>query len=217
MNIRECENLKEICFGRGVGMRRLNISSCINLRRLTNFATPNLEDINITECSNLEDFQLGKAPLMKSIDLSLFPLLSYVQCLWCPNLETIKLAESGYRDLHAFYITDTAIKSVDLSKCPKIGKAAFCACPNLEFVDLSGCSALRSTAVYYAPTSSGSPKAEVRLPLVHSPGVLFGLEEYSFGKDEASWCKKVFVANERIKEKVIKTGYPENRIEIYQP
>ena len=220
VNIRECENLKEIhisCDRSNISMRRLNISSCVNFKNLVIYNATNLEILSITECSNFEGIQLEKVPLIKSVDLSSFPLLQTIRFLWCPNLETIKMAESGHRDLHTFGLVDVGVKSVDLSKCPKIGTAAFCACPNLEFVDLSGCSALRSTAVYYAPTSSGSPKAEVRLPLVHSPGVLFALEEYSFGKDEASWCKKVFVANERIKQKVIKTGYPENRIEIYQP
>jgi len=221
LNIRECEKLEEVRFSSDetyASMRRLNISSCINLRRLGIYNAPNFEDINITECSNLEDFDLQRVPLIKSVDLSSFPLLQTINFLWCPNLETIKMAESGYRDLWGFDIIDTAIRSVDLSKCPKIHGAVAIDCPNLELFDLSGCSALRKFWTYVpGKCESGCPKAEFRLPLVHSPGVLFGLREYAFGKDEASWCKKVFVANERIKEKVIKTGYPENRIEIYQP
>ena len=220
MNIRECENLKEIRFSeKDVAlMRRLNISSCMNLRSLYIHRAPNFEDINITECSDLEDFDSQRVPLIKIVDLSSLPLLDYIWCLWCPNFETIKMAESGYRDLHQFAIIDTAIRSVDLSKCPKIDGAVAIDCPNLELFDLSGCSALRKFWTYVTGEyESGYPKAEIRLPLQHSSGVLFGLREYAFGKDEASWCKKVFVANERIKQKVIKTGYPENRIEIYQP
>ena len=220
MNIRECENLKEIRFSeKDVAlMRRLNISSCMNLKDLVIYGATNLESLSITECGNFEGIQLEKVPLIKSVDLSSFPLLTDVTFLWCPNFETIKMAESGYRDLHQFAIIDTAIRSVDLSKCPKIDGAVAIDCPNLELFDLSGCSKLRKFWTYVTGEyESGCPKAEIRLPLQHSSGVLFGLREYAFGKDEASWCKKVFVANERIKQKVIKTGYPENRIEIYQP
>ena len=221
VNIRECENLKEIhisCDRSNISMRRLNISSCINLKELVIYNAPNLEILSITEYSNLEGIQLEKVPSIKSVDLSSSLLLQTISFLWCPNLETIKMAESGYRDLWGFDIIDTAIRSVDLSKCPKIDGAVAIDCPNLELFDLSGCSALRKFWTYVpGKCESGCPKAEFKLPLVHSPGVLFGLREHAFGKNEASWCKKVFVANERIKQKVIKTGYPENRIEIYQP
>ena len=57
---------------------------------------------------------------------------------------------------------------------------------------------------------SGCTNAVVKLP-----ASITEVEEKAFGKNNETYCQKVLVPNEEIKQLVIKSGYPENRIEMY--
>lgn len=103
------------------------------------------------------------------------------------------------------------ITKLSFSNCKnlsEIQKEAYRACTHLENVDLSGCSKLKTIgekSFYYCKM------LEIKLP---SSIETIGNE--AFGKNDSTFCKKVFVPSKEIKEIVEDSGYRKDRIEIYQ-
>ncbi|AGT43552.1 leucine-rich repeat protein [Treponema pedis] len=108
----------------------------------------------------------------------------------------------------------TGITSLDLSACTalfQIGHTAFSGCTGLTNVDLSACTLL--TAMSY-DVFCGCTNAEIKLP--ESITLILG---HPFGSKEDDFCKKVLIKSgpnfERIKELLVESGYPEERIGQY--
>jgi len=100
------------------------------------------------------------------------------------------------------------------SKLTEIGHGAFKGCSKLKSVDLSGCTELTviggDSYVAYYGAFSGCTNAVIKLP-----ASITEVRDKAFGKDNETYCKKVLVPNEEIKQLVRASGYPGDRIEMY--
>ena len=76
------------------------------------------------------------------------------------------------------------------------------------YIILTGCSAL--TQIGYN-AFNGCIEAVVKLP-----ASIIQIESYAFGGDDTSYCKKVHVPNETIKQLVMDSGYYGYRIKVKQ-
>ena len=100
------------------------------------------------------------------------------------------------------------ITSIDLSQCTKLARIYFEKCKKLKSPDIENCKALKSIAMNNFDRCT---EAEVKL----STSIIW-IEEYAFGGGDFSWCKKVLVSNDAIKQLVIDSNYhDESRIEMY--
>ncbi len=188
-----------------------------------------IEHDSFNECKDLTAVDLSACSKLKKIGQRAFT--------GCRKLKSVDL--SGCSELtsigdHAFYKC-SSLESIDLSACvklTKIGNGAFLECSKLKSVDLSGCTELieiEEFAFYYCSSLesidlspcvkltkiksnvfSGCTNAVVKLP-----ASITEVEGEAFGEENETYCKKVLVPNEEIKQLVIKSGYPENRIEMY--
>ena len=155
----------------------------------------------------------------------------------CNGLKAVDLSDcTGLTGIghHAFNACNS-LESIDLSLCvklTKIRKWAFSGCSKLKSVNLAGCTELTEItdgAFYYCISlESIDLSACVKLTkigetafsycikaVVKLPASITEVKEKAFGKDNETYCKKVLVPNEEIKQLVIASGYPESRIEIY--
>ncbi|MGP1438684.1 MAG: leucine-rich repeat protein [Treponema sp.] len=105
-------------------------------------------------------------------------------------------------DLTAVYLCDRL-----LGVGPAILDFAFSGCTSLESMDLSK---YTGGAWIGQGAFSGCGKLEIKLPASITE---IGL--HAFGKNSSTYCKKVLVPNETVKQLVKDSGYPEERIEIY--
>ena len=102
------------------------------------------------------------------------------------------------------------LKVVDLSGCTEltvIVDEAFYECSSLESIDLSSCVKL---------TKIGKQAfSDCTNAVINLPASITEVKEKAFGEKNETYCKKVLVPNEEIKQLVRASGYPEDRIEMY--
>ena len=83
---------------------------------------------------------------------------------------------------------------------------AFGYCSQLDVVDLSQCKKL-SKIEYQAFEGAGHA-------IVTLPEDVQNIVDEAFGTTPSHWVKKIIVPNNEMREKVIKSGYPRDRIEV---
>ena len=84
---------------------------------------------------------------------------------------------------------------------------AFYECSSLESIDLSSCVKL---------TKIGKQAfSDCTNAVINLPASITEVKEKAFGEKNETYCKKVLVPNEEIKQLVRASGYPEDRIEMY--
>ena len=106
------------------------------------------------------------------------------------------------------------LKVVDLSGCTELTEikgswrdGAFYECSSLESIDLSSCVKL---------TKIGKQAfSDCTNAVINLPASITEVKEKAFGEKNETYCKKVLVSNEEIKQLVRASGYPEDRIEMY--
>lgn len=201
LNFTDCSKLKEFIFG-GRNCRKfksLNLKGCTELTNLQLYGRYGFGTINLTGCNNLIYINIEYAGI-RSIDLSPCPKLSTVVFRDCRNINSVNL--TGCTELTSImFCTGADITSIDLSQYKKLNDFHFCKSSSLKNVDLSGCTALEKIGIYRIKSCEN---AEVKL----------GKNIKEIARD-AFDCKKVLVPNETIKQLLKASGYPEDRIEIY--
>ena len=228
VDLSSCTNLEtigEIAFSQCSNLRTLNLSGCSKLTSIEKLAFSRcmrLENVNLSSCNNLKT--LGNSVFSECVNLKTVNLdsctglesIGYGVFNNCQNLESINL--SPCTNLKT--ITDSAfskcnnLKTVNLSGCVSLEtikggshSGAFSGCTSLEGVDLSTCTKLKKIE---KNTFLNCKKALVKLPTS-----IMTVEEKAFGVNNATYCKKVLVPTDEIKQLVVGSKYPEERIEKY--
>ena len=172
-------------------IERINLSECTALR-LLNLSNTNLTSLDLSKCKELEELYLLASKYLTHIDLS-----------QCTKLQRI-------------WVTKAPIKEINMEQCTKLIVVIFVDCNELKELNLKNCTKLKQLG--YAdsnnqnskyPSVSGCLKVEVTLPY----SITTVLQD-AFGADKSTWCGKVIVPNEHIKNLVKNAGYPESKIEI---
>ena len=160
-------------------------------------------------CTGLTSIDLSRCRNLTTISWNVFygcTGLTSIDLSGCINLTGI--GSSAFCDC-------TGLTSIDLSGCIKLTKIygdAFHGCTGLTSIDLSGCINLTEIGgdAFY-----GCTNLEVKLP---ENITTITIDYYAFSSPE-SFCKKVLIKSgpnfDRIKQLVIDSGYPEERIESY--
>ena len=186
----------------------LDLSLCAKLEKLS-FSKGYCRDgtINLTGCNNLIYINIEDSGI-RSIDLSPCPKLSTVVFRNCRNINSVNL--TGCTELtHIMFCGGCDMTSIDLSQHKKLGGFHVDGSDSLKNVDLSGCTAIDALGGF-ASTINRCKNAEVKLGKN-----IKGIREDAFGESYDYICKKVLVPNETIKQLVKASGYPEDRIEMY--
>ena len=202
-----CSKLKEfeIYDYYDIGLKSLNLKGCTELTDLQLYGRYGFGTINLTGCNNLISISI-KNGCIQSIDLSSCPRLSSVYFRFCAYINSVNL--TGCTELTDITLCDGSdITSIDLSQYKKLKEVHFCGSSSLKNVDLSGCTALEKID---ERCIGDCENAEVKLGKN-----IKGIREDAFGKSYDYICKKVLVPNETIKQLVKASGYPEDRIEMY--
>jgi len=197
VNLLNCESLANIedrAFGLCYQLNNIDLSNCPNLIRIgvASLASRSLTHVDLSKCTKLE-----------KIERSAF--------MNCYNLETANL--SGLQSLthigsYAFYYCGK-LKTMDFSglqNLTSIGDHAFLSCEGLKIIDLSKCKKLIKIGEW---AFASCLNATLTLPTS-----IQTLDEYCFGNREEAYCKQVVVPNDEIKQKVIDSDYPENRVKV---
>ena len=180
-----------------ISLKTIDLSQCKKLRGILKGAFANctsLESIGLSQCTELKqigDSAFANYTSLENIDLS--P---------CKKLE--KIGERAFSGC-------SKLKSVNLShytEITEIGKEAFQNCVSLEAIDLS--SSYYRFVEIVSSSFSGCSKAVVKLP-----AIIEVIGKDAFGGDNETYCKKVLVPNQTIRQLVISSGYPVTRIEMY--
>lgn len=126
----------------------------------------------------------------------------------CTSLESVDLSGCiKIRVLDAFSGC-TSLKSVDLTGCDELRLiGGFSNCVSLEAIDLSSSYMLRKIGerAFY-----GCTNVAVKLP-----ANITEIERGAFGENYGNCCQKVLVPNQTIRQLVISSKYPVDRIEMY--
>ena len=200
LNLKGCTELTKVKCSLRMSFESLDLSLCAKLEELS-FSKGYWGDgtINLTGCNNLIYINIEDSGI-RSIDLSPCPKLDTVVFRNCRNINSVNL--TGCTELTNIDIcSGSSITSIDLSPYKKLKKVHFCENSSLKNVDLSGCTALEKIderCINYCKN------AEVKLG-----------KNIKVIERKAFDCKKVLVPNETIKQLVKASGYPEDRIEMY--
>ena len=174
-------------------LESVDLSGCIKIHILNAFyGCTSLKSVDLTGCNELRVIAgFSNCVSLEAIDLS--P---------CKKLE--KIGERAFSGC-------SKLKSVNLShytEITEIGKEAFQNCVSLEAIDLS--SSYYRFVEIVSSSFSGCSKAVVKLP-----AIIEVIGKDAFGGDNETYCKKVLVPNQTIRQLVISSGYPVTRIEMY--
>lgn len=203
-----CVNLTKIerdCFYHCMQLESVNFSGCVNLDSISGFVDCNsLRSIDLSPCKNLTTIAAGAFGINKS--------LNHINLSGLTKLTTIEeFAFAGSESLKTIDLSD-------LVNLESIAKFAFVSCYSLESIDLSKCNKLTKIGEFAFDENRsrlGAQKLIVKLPKsIKTLGICcFGSYDGS-NSDKDFRCKRVIVPNDAIKQKVIATDYPENRITI---
>lgn len=179
----QCEVLEEV-----------DLSDCINLESLCGFfGCKKLKKVDLSNCSNIKKLDIhafnGCASL-ETIDLSSCSKLS-------------KIGGSAFKDC-------SSLKTLNISSyhlIEEIGTAAFERCASLTELDLSTSTKLKEIPML---TFNSCSNLTVTLPESIEKIGKFGFYGFFDGVD--TYCKAVVVPNDEIKNMVIASDYPEDRI-----
>ncbi len=214
LDVEGCRDTLRILYLFNSQIQNLDLSHCKGLQRLWAQDTP-LKDVAISGCISLLDLNLSKTQVER-LDVSTCKKLQ--QIILEESLIT-KLNASGCTDMELIFLDDTPIEEVDISECPNLFLMMCGNCKNLKNVNLENCPKFESIGW----TDSGDPNVKY-LPfvgcveaVVRVPSSLLEVLSGAFGKDDATWCKEVHVpnGNAEIKQKVVDSGYPADRIKGY--
>ena len=166
-----------------------------------------LENTGITSIDVSKNTELVKLYLsgtkITSIDVSKNEKLTLLG-LGRTGITSIDVSKNT--ELVELYLNDTGITSIDVSKSTKLKYVSFTNCSNLTAIDLSACTDLDTIG---GLCFSGLANAVVTLP-----SSIKIIENMSFGATDDNYCKKVIVPNNEIKQLLLRSGYPEARIEV---
>ena len=198
VDISNCKRLVIIgmeAFAWCVKASKINLSGCLLLNTVKQQA--------FHKCGALKHVDLSGCKNLRKIDSSVFfscKSLKEIDLSACKSL--IKIGDSVFYDCKA-------LESVNLSNLvlvEEIGKNAFRECPKLKEIDLSHFAKLEKLDQY---TFHESGEVVVRL----NPNIQT-IKKFAFGDAVATYCKQVVVPNNEIKQKVVDSKYPENRVKV---
>ena len=213
------EIIKNEAFKECDGLKAVDLSGCTKLTEIGESAfykCSSLESIDLSPCTKLTKIggdAFSGCSKLKSVDLSgctELTEIAYGAFSKCSSLESIDLSTCTKLQKLRGFSGCSKLKSVDLSGCTEIteiGGYAFPECTSLESIDLSPCTKLTKIG---GDAFSGCTKVVVKLP-----ASITEVKEKAFGENNETYCKKVLVPNEEIKQLVRASGYPEDRIEMY--
>ena len=203
------------------GLKVVDLSGCTELTVIVDkvfYKCSSLESIDLSPCTKLTEigcYAFFGCSKLKSVDLSGCTEITKIDGYAfseCTSLESIdlsscvKLTKIGYDTFSGC----SKLKSVDLSGCTEVTvivDEAFYECSSLESIDLSSCVKL---------TKIGKQAfSDCTNAVINLPASITEVKEKAFGEKNETYCKKVLVPNEEIKQLVRASGYPEDRIEMY--
>ena len=178
-----CEALEEV-----------DLSDCVNLESLCGFfQCKSLKKVNLSNCSNITKLDIhafNGCTSLETIDLS-------------PCTKLSKIGASAFRNC-------TSLKNLKISSyhlIEELGMATFERCTSLTELDLSTSTKLKEIPML---TFNSCSNLTVTLPESIEKIGKFGF--YGFFDDVDTYCKAVVVPNDKIKNMVIASDYPEDRI-----
>ena len=198
IDVSNCKRLVIIgmeAFAWCVKASKINLAGCSVLNTVKQqafYKCEALKHVDLSGCKNLREIDSAvffSCKSLKEIDLSA-----------CKSL--IKIGDSAFYDCKV-------LESVNLSNLvlvEEIGKDAFRECPKLKEIDLSHFEKLEKLE---QSTFHESREAIVKL----HPNIKT-IKKFAFGDAVATYCKQVIVPNDEIKQKVIDSKYPENRVKV---
>ena len=218
-----CKELTELVL-RYTGITSIDLSNNTKLTKL-NLENTGITSIDVSKNTELTGLYLGDTKIT-SIDVSKNTELTRLH-LYRTKITSIDVSKnekltllglgntgitsidvSKNTELVELYLNDTGITSIDVSKSTKtkLKYISFENCSNLTAIDLSACTDLDTIC---GLCFSGLANAVVTLP-----SSIKIIEKASFGETDDNYCKKVIVPNNEIKQLLLRSGYPEARIEV---
>ena len=200
----------------------MDLSNCVNLTSIGGSAfsgCEKLESIDLSAFANkLEKIEYGTfsgCKSLKTLDLSnCVNLISIGESAFsgCKKLVSIDLpASTKLKIIDSRAFSSCAnLKTLDLSNCVNlisIGESAFSRCKKLESIDLSACIKLEKLQIY----ALGDYDGKVKLPI----SIKEIVDDAFKSPNSSEYPSQVLVPNEEIKQMVIDSGYPEDRIKLY--
>ena len=179
----QCEALEEV-----------DLSDCINLESLCGFSgCKKLKKLDLSNCSNVKKLDIhafNGCTSLEAIDLS-------------PCTKLSKIGASAFKNCTS--LKDLKISSYHLIE--ELGMATFEKCTSLTELDLSTSVKLKEIPML---TFNSCSSLTVTLPKSIEKIGKFGFYGFVDGVD--SYCKAVVVPTDEIKNMVIASNYPEDRI-----
>ena len=164
--------------------------------------TTSIEIIAFKNCNGIKKIDFLDCSLLTEIGYYAFRAceVKHVDLSACKKLNKIGRG--------AFYLCKK-MRTINLLGCEElneIGEMAFGYCSQLDVVDLSQCKKL-SKIEYQAFEGS-------RYAIVKLPEDVQNIIKKAFGTTPSHWIKKIIVPNNEMREKVINSEYPRDRIEV---
>ena len=164
--------------------------------------TTSIEIIAFKDCNGIKKIDFLDCSLLTEIGYYAFRAceVKHVDLSACKKLNKIGKG--------VFYLCQK-MRTINLLGCEElnqIGEMAFGYCSQLDIVDLSQCKKL-SKIEYQAFEGAGHA-------IVTLPEDVQNIVDEAFGTTPSHWVKKIIVPNNEMREKVIKSGYPRDRIEV---
>ena len=164
--------------------------------------TTSIEIIAFKDCKEIKKIDFSDCSLLTEIGYYAFRAcaVKHVDLSACKKLNKIGKG--------VFYLCQK-MRTINLLGCEElnqIGEMAFGYCSQLDVVDLSQCKKL-SKIEYQAFEGAGHA-------IVTLPEDVQNIVDEAFGTTPSHWVKKIIVPNNEMREKVIKSGYPRDRIEV---
>ena len=164
--------------------------------------TTSIEIIAFKDCNGIKKIDFLDCSLLTEIGYYAFRAceVKHVDLSACKKLNKIGKG--------VFYLCQK-MRTINFLGCEElnqIGEMAFGYCSQLDIVDLSQCKKL-SKIEYQAFEGAGHA-------IVTLPEDVQNIVDEAFGTTPSHWVKKIIVPNNEMREKVIKSGYPRDRIEV---
>lgn len=176
------------------GLEEVDLSDCINLESLCGFSG----------CKELKKVDLSNSSNIKKLDIHAFNGCTSLETLdLSPCTKLSKIGASAFRDCTS--LKDLKISSYHLIE--ELGMATFERCTSLTELDLS-----TSTKLKEIPRLTFNSCSNLIVTLPESIEKIGKFGFYGFFDDVDTYCKAVVVPNDEIKNMVIASNYPEDRI-----